>query len=41
MLRADIKASAPRGDVTTTWFGLLVKFPSPVMFAIVLDCSEN
>ena len=41
ILKAEINASVARGDTRTTWFSLLAKFPSSVMFAIVLDCSEN
>ena len=40
MFRAEINAIVPSGDTNTIWFSLLVKFPSPVMFAIVLGCSE-
>ena len=41
MFRAEINASVPCDDTRTNWFSLLLKFSSPVMFAIVLGCSEN
>ena len=43
MLRAEINASVLRcgTGAPCAWFSLLVKFPSPVVFAIVLGCSEN
>ena len=40
MFRAEINTIVPSGDTKTVWFSLLVKFPSPVVFAIVLGCSE-
>jgi len=33
MFKAVKTGSALAGDVLSTWFSLLVKFPSPVMFA--------
>ena len=41
MLRAEINASVLRCGAPSAWFSLLVKFPSPVIFAIVLGRSEN
>ena len=43
MFKAERIANAPCGDydTRTNCFSLLVMFPSPVMFAIVLGCSER
>jgi len=40
MSKAEIYASVPSIDALSTWFSLLVKLPSPLMFAIVLG-GEN
>jgi len=41
MLKAAMNASVLHGGSPGDWFSLLVKFPSPVIFAIVVGCSEN
>ena len=42
MLEAKINISVLRGGAPSVfWLSLLVKFSSPVIFAIVVDCSEN
>jgi len=41
MFKAEKNSSTPAGDARTTWTSLLVKFLSPVMFAmIVIDGWE-
>jgi len=39
--KADKNSSIPVGDELSAWFSLLLKFPSPVMFAIVLVTMVN
>ena len=39
MFKAEKNSRMPAGDINL--FSSLVKFPSSVMFAIVLKCSEN
>lgn len=41
MLKAAINARVLHGGASGAWFSLLVKFPIPVIFAIVVGCSET
>jgi hypothetical protein len=41
MFKAEKNSIMPAGGALSTWLSLLVKFPSPVMFAMVLEWSEN
>jgi len=40
-LKAEKIANVLRGGSPSAWLSLPVKLPSPVIFAIVLDCTEN
>ena len=40
MFKAEKNSFMPAGDALSVWFSLLVYFPSPVKFAIVLGGLE-